>query len=103
MTLTNWDAQAGTWDAQADKWDIINFSLSGTLQVECRLSSPVSFVKAIPGVLQTEIILNSPPEFPLVNFMGNIQLTVELASKVDYALWVEEAPRNKVWVEETPG
>ena len=103
MTLTTWDAQAGTWDSQGDKWDIIDFSLSGTLQVECRLSSPVSIIKAVNGTLQAEIELNSPPEFPIILFNGDFQLNVELYSKIDYALWVEEAPRNKVWIEETPG
>lgn len=104
MSLGPWDtAVVGTWDAQTEKWDVINFSLSGTLQSEARLSSLVSVNLSYSGTLQGDIELNSPPEFPVIALSGLLQMEAVLTAKIDYAIWVEETPRSKVWTEEDPG
>lgn len=104
MPLGAWDTVvSGTWDSQTEKWDILNFSMTGTLQAYVSLDSVKAMGRDYVGSLSAIITLNSPPEFPVIEMSGTLSLSVSLASKVDYALWVKESPRSRNWTEEAAG
>lgn len=101
--LGAWDTVVSdTWDNQTEKWDLVNYLLTGTFNAECELKSAVVFGLVVAGNLDISVDLNSPPEFPVIEMVGDLSLSVILEAKVDYSLWVGETPITSGWVAEEP-